>query len=118
MVQDTTRAAWSVTIPALFHISFWFIPSQMTTCVIWRATGPDGLLLVGYDANTRVFFLEDHLSRQVTVSFAIEAQDRICIGVCQTISERRLFVASMGGDVESGNVAIAPVGQLTSLQLY
>jgi predicted phage tail protein len=118
MVKDTTQAAWSVTIPAAFHTSFWFIPSHVTTCVIWRAIGPDGLLLVGYDSGTGMFFLEDHLSRQVTVSFSIAAEDPICLGVCQTTSERRLFVSRLGGDVESGSAALAPVGQLTSLRLY
>jgi hypothetical protein len=118
MIKDTTRAAWSVTIPAAFHTSFWFIPSHVTTCVIWRAIGPDGLLLVGYDSGTGMFFLEDHLSHQVTVPFAIAAEDPICLGVCQTTSERRLFVSRLGGDVESGSAALAPVGQLTSLQLY
>jgi hypothetical protein len=65
-----------------------------------------------------MFFLEDHLSRQLTVLFAIEAENQICLGVCQTSSERRLFVARLGGDVESGSMALAPVGQLTNLQLY
>ncbi len=118
MVKDITRAAWNVTIPAVFHTSFWFVPSHVTTCVIWRAIGPDGFLLVGYDASTSMFFLEDHLSRQITVLFAIEAENQICLGVCQTSSERRLFVARLGGDVESGSMALAPVGQLTNLQLY
>ena len=110
--------SWSVTIPAAFHTSFWFTPSHVTTCVIWRAIGPDGLLLVGYDAGVGIFFLEDHLSRQVAVSFAIIAGGPICLGVCQTTSERRLFVSRLGGNVESGSAALAPVGQLTSLQLF
>jgi hypothetical protein len=44
--------------------------------------------------------------------------DRICIGVCQTASERRLFVGRMGGDVESASAALAPIGSFTSLRLY
>jgi hypothetical protein len=44
MVKDTTRAQWSVSIPATFHTSFWFIPSEVTTCVIWCATGAGTLL--------------------------------------------------------------------------
>jgi hypothetical protein len=75
LVKDTTRVAWSVSIPSVFHTSFWFIPAEVTTCVIWVATGPAGLLLVGYDAATSVFFLEDQLSRQVTVPFAVSMTD-------------------------------------------
>ena len=118
MVKDTTRVAWSVSIPDVFHTSFWFSPSEITTCVIWAATGSSGQLLVGYDASTASFFLEDHLARRVSVSFSVSITDRICLGVCQTASERRLFAGRMGGDVDSASAAIAPVGTFTSLRLY
>ena len=118
MVKDTTRVAWSVSIPEVFHTSFWFSPSEITTCVIWAATGSSGQLLVGYDASTASFFLEDHLARRVSVSFSVSITDRICLGVCQTASERRLFAGRMDGDVDSASAAIAPVGTFTSLRLY
>ena len=118
MVKDTTRVAWSVSIPDVFHTSFWFAPSEITTCVIWAATGSSGQLLVGYDASTASFFLEDHLARRVSVAFSVSITDRICLGVCQTASERRLFAGRMGGDVDSSSAAIAPVGTFTSLRLY
>ena len=118
MVKDTTRVAWSVSIPDVFHTSFWFAPSEITTCVIWAATGSSGQLLVGYDASTASFFLEDHLARRVSVAFSVSITDRICLGVCQTASERRLFAGRMGGDVDSASAAIAPVGTFTSLRLY
>lgn len=118
MVKDTTRVAWSVNIPSVFHTSFWFIPAEVTTCVIWAALGPAGSLLVGYDATTGAFFLEDQLSRRVSVPFGISVTDRVCIGVCQTATERRLFVGRMGGDVESASSALAPIGAFTSLRLY
>ena len=118
MVKDTTRVAWSVSIPDVFHTSFWFAPSEITTCVIWAATGSSGQLLVGYDASNASFFLEDHLARRVIVAFSVSITDRICLGVCQTASERRLFAGRMGGDVDSASAAIAPVGAFTSLRLY
>ena len=118
MVKDTTRVAWSVSIPEVFHTSFWFSPSEITTCVIWAATGSSGQLLVGYDASNGSFFLEDHLARRVSVAFSVSITDRICLGVCQTASERRLFAGRMGGDVDSASAAIAPVGTFTSLRLY
>ena len=118
MVKDTTRVAWSVSIPEVFHTSFWFAPSEITTCVIWAATGSSGQLLVGYDASNASFFLEDHLARRVSVAFSVSITDRICLGVCQTASERRLFAGRMGGDVDSASAAIAPVGTFTSLRLY
>ncbi len=118
MVKDTTRVAWSVNIPSVFHTSFWFIPAEITTCVIWAVAGTAGLLLVGYDAATESFFLEDHLSRRVVVPFESMAGDRTCIGVCQTASERRLFVGRMGGDVDSASSPLAPIGEFTSLRLY
>ena len=118
MVKDTTRVAWSVSIPDVFHTSFWFAPSEITTCVIWAATGSSGQLLVGYDASIGSFFLEDHLARRVIVAFSVSITDRICLGVCQTASERRLFAGRMGGDIDSASAAIAPVGTFTSLRLY
>jgi predicted phage tail protein len=117
-VKDTTRVAWTVAIPAVFHTSFWFIPSEVTTCVIWGVRGAAGALLVGYDAAVGSFFLEDHLSRRLYVPFQIAAADRVCLGVCQTATDRRLFTGRMGGDVESASVALPPVGSFTSLRLY
>ena len=110
--------AWTVAIPAVFHTSFWFIPSEVTTCVIWGVRGAAGALLVGYDAAVGSFFLEDHLSRRLYVPFQIAAADRVCLGVCQTATDRRLFTGRMGGDVESASVALPPVGSFTSLRLY
>ncbi|MCS6766643.1 MAG: phage tail protein [Candidatus Protistobacter heckmanni] len=117
-VQDTTRVSWAVSIPAVFHTSFWFIPAKLTTCVIWTAAGSGIALLVGYDADQQAFFLEDHLSRRVIVPHPVSAQDRICIGVCQTASERRLFVGRMGDDVHSASAPLTPAGVYTSLRLY
>jgi hypothetical protein len=86
--------------------------------VIWKATGSGGALLLGYDAQTQAFFLEDHLSRRVTLAFDLVAFDRICLGVCQTRADRRLFACRMGGPVHSASAALEPVGEFSSLQLY
>jgi hypothetical protein len=118
MVKDTTQVTWGVNIPQVFHTSFWFIPQEVTTCVIWKATSPGSALLLGYDAQAQAFFLEDHLSRRVALAFELEASDRICLGVCQTPTERRLFVARMGADVRSASAGLEPVGGFTSLRLY
>ena len=118
MVKDTTRVAWGVNIPEVFHTSFWFAPSEITTCVIWTATGSSGQLLVGYDSSNGTFFLEDHLARRVNVAFSVSITDRICLGVCQTATERRLFAGRMGGDIDSASAAIVPIGTFTSLRLY
>jgi hypothetical protein len=118
MVKDTTQVAWTVNLPQVFHTSFWFIPQEVTTCVIWKATGPVGHLLLGYDAQTQGFILEDHLSRRITLAFGLETSDRVCLGVCQTSSERRLFAARMGGDVHSASARFEPVGAFSSLRLY
>lgn len=118
MVKDTTRVAWGVNIPEVFHTSFWFAPSEITTCVIWAATGSSGQLLVGYDSTNGSFFLEDHLARRVNVAFSVSITDRICLGVCQTATERRLFAGRMGSDIDSASAAIAPIGTFTSLRLY
>jgi len=118
MVKDTTQVAWGVNIPQVFHTSFWFIPQEVTTCVIWKATGPGGALLLGYDAQTQDFFLEDHLSRRVTLAFELEASDRVCLGVCQTRTDRRLFACRMGGPVHSARAELEPVAGFSSLQLY
>jgi hypothetical protein len=73
---------------------------------------------VGYDASTGSFFLEDQLSRRVMVPLAVAVTDRICLGVCQTTTERRLFAGRMGGGVRSASAAFAPLGRFTSLRLY
>lgn len=117
-IKDTTRVAWGVNIPDVFHTSFWFIPAEVTTCVIWMATAPGISLLVGYDATRQEFFLEDHLSRRVITPYPVSVADRICLGVCQSVVERRLFVSKMGGKVQSASAEIPAPGSYSSLRLY
>ncbi len=116
-VRDTTRVSWPVAIPAQFHTVFWFVPEQVTTCVIWAAIGAGVSLLVGYDALEGVFFLEDHLYRQVRLAYPLAVGDRLCLGVCQTAADRRLFVGKMGGEVKSAQAELVPVAGYTTLRL-
>jgi len=103
-------------------VSFWFIPNQVTTSVIWSATGTNvgtGVsLCVGYDAANQVFFLEDHLFNRIQVLYPVNVSDRICVGICQTATERRLFIGKMGGDVQSASSAMTPTAGYTALKLY
>ena len=88
----------------------------------WSACCPDfgtGVsLLVGFDAVTGSFFLEDHLFNRIVVPYPVNVSDRVCIGVCQTATERRLFVGKMGGEVQSASKALAPTAGYTALKLY
>jgi predicted phage tail protein len=118
-VVDTTQVAWSVAIPETFHTSFWYIPDQVTTCIAWRATGSAGAILqVGFDAQKSRFFLEDGLGDEIVVPFAFAAGERLCIGICQTSTHRRLFVGAMGGEIHSAQAELPPQGGYTSLRLY
>ena len=118
LVKDTTRVSWAVNIPGIFHVSFWFIPNQITTSVIWTASGSGVSLLVGFDAVAGSFFLEDQLFNRIVVPYPVNVSDRICLGVCQTATERRLFVGKMGGEVQSASKALAPTAGYTALKLY
>ncbi len=118
LVKDTTKVSWGVSIPGVFHVSFWFIPNQITTSVIWTATGAGVSLLVGYDSEAGTFFLEDQLFNRVVVAYPVNVADRICIGVCQTATERRLFVGKMGGEVQSASKPLAPTSGYSTLKLY
>ena len=118
LVKDTTKVSWGVSIPGVFHVSFWFIPNQITTSVIWTATGAGVSILVGYDSMEGAFFLEDQLSNRVVVPYPVNVADRICIGVCQTATERRLFVGKMGGEVQSASKPLAPTSGYSTLKLY
>jgi hypothetical protein len=118
LVKDTTKVSWGVSIPGVFHVSFWFIPNQITTSVIWTATGSGVSLLVGYDSAAGTFFLEDQLFNRVVVAYPVNVADRICIGVCQTATERRLFIGKMGGDVQSASKPLIPTAGYSVLKLY
>ncbi|MGV0986293.1 MAG: host specificity protein J [Limnohabitans sp.] len=118
LVKDTTKVSWGVSIPGVFHVSFWFIPNQITTSVIWTASGTGVSLLVGYDSVAGTFFLEDQLFNRVVVPYPVNVADRICIGVCQTATERRLFIGKMGGDVQSASKPLAPTAGYSVLKLY
>jgi predicted phage tail protein len=122
LIKDTTKVSWGVSIPGVFHVSFWFIPNQITTSVIWTATGGGvgaGVsLLVGYDSVAGTFFLEDQLFNRVVVAYPVNVADRICIGVCQTATDRRLFIGKMGGEVQSASQPLAPTAGYSTLKLY
>jgi predicted phage tail protein len=118
LVKDTTKVSWGVSIPGVFHVSFWFIPNQITTSVIWTATGAGVSLLVGYDSVAGNFFLEDQLFNRVAVAYPVNVADRICIGVCQTATERRLFIGKLGGEVQSASQPLAPTAGYSTLKLY
>ncbi len=118
LVKDTTKVSWGVSIPGVFHVSFWFIPNQITTSVIWTATGAGVSLLVGYDSVAGTFFLEDQLFNRVVVAYPVNVADCICIGVCQTATERRLFIGKMGGEVQSASQPLAPTAGYSTLKLY
>ena len=118
LVKDTTRVSWGVSIPGVFHVSFWFIPNQITTSVIWTATGAAVSLLVGFDAVAGSFFLEDHLFNRIVVPYAVNVSDRVCIGVCHTATQRRLFVGKMGAEVQSASSPLLPTAGYTALKLY
>jgi predicted phage tail protein len=118
LVKDTTKVSWGVSIPGVFHVSFWFIPNQITTSVIWTAAGVGVSLLVGYDSVAGTFFLEDQLFNQVVVAYPVNVADRICIGVCQTATDRRLFIGKMGGEVQSASQPLAPTAGYSTLKLY
>ena len=118
LIKDTTRVSWGVSIPGVFHVSFWFIPNQITTSIIWTASGAGVSLLVGFDAAAGSFFLEDHLFNRIVVPYPVSVSDRICVGVCQTATERRLFVGKMGGDVQSASSPLQPTAGYTVLRLY
>ena len=118
LVKDTTKVSWGVSIPGVFHVSFWFIPNQITTSVIWTASGAGVSLLVGYDSVAGTFFLEDQLFNRVVVAYPVNVADRICIGVCQTATERRLFIGKMGGEVQSASQPLAPTAGYSTLKLY
>ncbi len=118
LIKDTTRVSWGVSIPGVFHVRFWFIPNQITTSVIWTVSGAGVSLLVGFDAAAGSFFLEDHLLNRIVVPYPVSVSDRICVGVCQTATERRLFVGKMGGDVQSASSPLQPTAGYTVLKLY
>ena len=119
MVTDTSRLSWAAALPEQFHVSFWFIPKQVSTCVMWRASQDSGALLqVGYDAERAVFFLEDERYEGVQLSYPINARDRVCIAVSQSAKERVLFVGKMGAEALSGAAPLAPVGGYSTVSLY
>jgi predicted phage tail protein len=120
-IADTSTLAWNVNIPAVFNTTFWFVPDQVTTSVIWRAAGAAGSgieLRVVYDHVRGELLLEDHLFRRVVVPLTFAAGDFLCVGVCQTEAERRLFVGGMNHAVVGAREPLVPVGPYTSVQLH
>ena len=121
---DTSRLAWGVELPAVFNVTFWYVPEQVTTCVIWQAartdisTGKAISLCVVYDATRRELMLEDHTFERLVLPLSFDAGEHLCIGVSQSESQRRLMVGGMNHTVASLAADFAPVGAMSSVQLH
>jgi predicted phage tail protein len=117
-IKDTTEVAWSVAIPAQFNTSFWFVPDEVTTSVVWSVLGSGIALRVIYDHLRSELMLEDHLYQRVVVPLEFVAGDFLCVGVCQTEVDRRLFVGGMNHSVIGASEPLAAAGPYTSVQLH
>lgn len=98
MVSDLTQISWNINVPFLFSTVFWITPQEVNDCTYWSVRGDGTSLTLGYSAPRRAFYLEDQLRRQVVVPFEFTVNDRICIGICQAMNQRKLFVGRMGDD--------------------
>lgn len=115
-VKDLTELKYSVTYPLYFNVSFWLVIKDLISGIYWQVNGAGGIFMrVYYDTARQMFVLEDNLTRQVTVPFAIAAEDRIVVAVSQGASSRTLFVGRVGESAVYATQAFEPQGVYTQL---
>ena len=121
---DTSRLAWTLPLPPVFNVTFWYVPQQVTTCVIWQALGTDVSsgntisLCVIYDATRQELLLEDQTFERLVLPLGFEIGDHLCIGVSQSESQRQLMVGGMNHALASMAAALPPVGVMSTVQLH
>lgn len=119
-LNDFSRLNWTINIPSVFSTTFWVIPKSLAgNKVYWAAVTASGLeLMVGHDASTGLFYLEDTLGQKITVNQSVSLDDRVLIGVSQTATSRSLMVGNLGVGTNSATSSYAPLGAFTSLRLH
>lgn len=117
-VGQLTVAEYSFTLPAQFTQVFWINPQEVNNNVYLILKGAAGIeLRVLYSKSRGGFILEDNTLRQVFVPFDLKLGVHTCVGICQTSSERRLFVAEYDSDnVAYGVGEFAPQGTFTTVK--
>jgi len=118
-VQDTTMVSWAVNVPSAFSKTFWIQPKQLTDAVFITLTGSAGTLKVGYSLREASFYLEDKNGHRNLVPHLLTVDERVCIGISQSGTDRALFVGSMdGSQINSDTQPYTAVGAFTTLALY
>jgi len=120
-VLDTTQVAWPVAVPAEFSTTFDLrfdeLLAEPQIYVVWA--GGSGSLSLGYDPDSNLYYLEDHLGNRFGLTLTRIAGDIVTFGVSQSASERALHAASWKtGEIVSANAPLAPTGAFDQLRLY
>jgi hypothetical protein len=121
LVQDFTELSWNVAIPAAFNTVFYVSVTQpvVDNIVYMTLKGPGGYLMVGYDANKGVFYLQDQLGNRNEVALEFKTTDYLAFGIVQNATTRKLFVYSFSADASGDSeMAYAPLGNFTAAFLY
>lgn len=117
-VGDATRAAWDVSIPAVFRHSFWFAPSLSTDVVVMRMITGAGALVVRYSHTRKRLVLEDPGQNNVELVATFDVGTQYLIVVAQTTEERKLAVSSMSGAFRSiASEPLPPLGPISRIEM-
>jgi hypothetical protein len=115
-----TRAAWTVSVPAVFSVVFDFRADTFIAQdqVLLRLVSGGGFLRLAYDSEAGTFCLDDHVGNRVEVALAVESGDVVTFGVSQSLSSRSLYATTRRtSTVVSRSALLGPLGNFTQLAL-
>lgn len=121
LIQDLTRLSWEINTPAIYNVVFYVsVARPMVDNVVYLTLkGAGGSLIVGYDANKGVFYLQDQSGQRNEASVEFRSTDWLTLGIVQTPTARKLYVYSFCTNAAgSSEEAYGPIGSFTAAFLY
>lgn len=121
-LRGGVKVDWTtVAVPAEFKYTTWIIPkiagsSAEVAIMSFAAAGRE--LKLGYSEPEQEFRLVDHLGNVVKAALPVSADDVIGVGIVQTATKRKLYVAKVGQTPVMGEGALAPLGTFDNVRLY
>jgi predicted phage tail protein len=124
-IGSTTVVDWTKNVSGAFYLTGWLVPQVIpgaTVGVLSFSNGTQSLAL-RYNPSTGDWTLVDDLGNTITANLPYTLGDRICFGIVQTATQRRLFLAKMPtlnqpATVISSTGAFTPRPAFTSFRLW
>ena len=123
MIKDNTFLKWdTINIPSNFSLAFTIkldVGMYGDVGYLTLRNSSNNWLLVGFNTNSKCFYLLGSDGNKIELPIEFELQDFITLGISQTTTTRRLLGYSLSnGNKVSEEISASSLGLFTSMALY